>query len=140
MGLLNALIDALGIAAGRQAPGHPRHRLGPGARRASPSTDGPGPPEHAGLLAAIEGQAPQAAKAFVEDILSIAGIARVGGRSAGEIAERFLARAANRSGLPDEARAGPRALSRHRGRSGPGGRMRSASLAQDAGLDLDGAL
>jgi ATP phosphoribosyltransferase regulatory subunit len=37
-------------------------------------------------------------RAFVEDILSIAGISRVGGRSAADIAERFLARAANRSG------------------------------------------
>ena len=42
------------------------------------------------LLKALEGQDPNAAKAFVEDVLSIAGISRVGGRSAGEIAERFL--------------------------------------------------
>ena len=54
--------------------------------------------EHAGLLAAIEGQAPQAARAFVEDVLAIAGIARVGGRTPAEIAERFLARAGRRSG------------------------------------------
>ena len=101
--------------------------------------DGPGAQEHAGLLAAIEGQAPQAAKAFVEDILSIAGIARVGGRSAGEIAERFLARAANRTGLPDEAR---QVLERYLTITGDPDQAAHAvrSLAKDAGLDLNGAL
>ncbi len=96
---------------------------------------------HAGLLAAIEGQAPQAAKAFVEDILSIAGIARVGGRSAGEIAERFLARASNRTGLPDESRLvierylaisgdPDQAALRHRGsRAGGGPRPRARPCA-----------
>ena len=48
-------------------------------------------------------------RAFVEDVLSIAGISRVGGRSAGEIAERFLAKAAAQasggSGLNPENRA-----------------------------------
>ncbi len=33
-------------------------------------------------------------RAFVEDVLAIAGISAVGGRSAGEIAERFLGKAA----------------------------------------------
>nr|NKR04448.1 ATP phosphoribosyltransferase regulatory subunit [Escherichia coli] len=49
---------------------------------------------HAGLLAAIQGQDPRGVRAFVEDVLAIAGISAVGGRSAGEIAERFLAKAA----------------------------------------------
>ncbi|PSC04592.1 ATP phosphoribosyltransferase regulatory subunit [Alsobacter soli] len=49
--------------------------------------------EHAGLLRAVQGQDPKAARAFVEDVLNIAGISTVGGRSAAEIAERFLARA-----------------------------------------------
>jgi ATP phosphoribosyltransferase regulatory subunit len=103
MGLLNALIDALKI------PPAAKRRViraivsGQGLDSLN-DADSQGQSGHAGLLAAIEGQAPQAAKAFVEDILSIAGIARVGGRSAGEIAERFLARAANRTGLPDESR------------------------------------
>lgn len=52
---------------------------------------------HAGLLAAIEGQDPKAARRFVEDVLSIAGISRVGGRSAGDIASRFLDRASEKS-------------------------------------------
>jgi ATP phosphoribosyltransferase regulatory subunit len=60
---------------------------------------------HAGLLKAVEGQDPKATRAFVEDILQIAGISTVGGRSAGEIAERFLAQASNitEGALPDEA-------------------------------------
>ena len=63
--------------------------------------------EHAGLLKAMQGQDPRAARAFVEDILNIAGIATVGGRSAGEIAERFLAQAAADAdgGIPAETRA-----------------------------------
>jgi ATP phosphoribosyltransferase regulatory subunit len=138
MGLLHALIDALGIAPA------PKRRViraivsGQGlASLAEP--DAPGQQEHAGLLAAIEGQAPQAAKAFVEDILSIAGIARVGGRSAGEIAERFLARAANRTGLADEARG---VLERYLTISGDPDQAAGAVrvLVRDAGLNIDPAL
>src|SRR5215217_3939500 len=100
MGLLHALIDALGIAPAAKRRVIRAIVSGRGLASIS-EPDGADHQEHAGLLAAIEGQAPQAAKAFVEDILSIAGIARVGGRSAGEIAERFLARAAKRTGLSD---------------------------------------
>jgi ATP phosphoribosyltransferase regulatory subunit len=49
---------------------------------------------YAGVLAALAGQDPKAARAVVTDLLSIAGITTVGGRSAGEIAERFLEQAA----------------------------------------------
>ncbi len=59
-----------------------------------PAADGDA--AHAVLLKALEGQDPKAARAFVEDVLSIAGISTVGGRSAADIAERFLARAAER--------------------------------------------
>jgi ATP phosphoribosyltransferase regulatory subunit len=95
--------------------------------------------DYAGLLAAIEGQAPQAAKAFVEDILSIAGIARVGGRTAGEIAERFLARAANRSGLGEEAR---QVLERYLAITGDPdvAAMNLRGLAAEVGIDLAAAL
>jgi ATP phosphoribosyltransferase regulatory subunit len=51
-----------------------------------------------GVLAALERADHAGAKALVEDLLSIAGIASVGGRSAGEIADRFLDQAALRSG------------------------------------------
>jgi ATP phosphoribosyltransferase regulatory subunit len=138
MGLLNALIDALNVspAAKRRVIRAIVSGQGLGSLMES---DGQGTPEHAGLLAAIEGQAPQAAKAFVEDILSIAGIARVGGRSAGEIAERFLARAANRSGLSDEAR---QVLDRYLAIQGDPDSAGAAirALVNDSGLDLGFAL
>ncbi|MEJ1157718.1 ATP phosphoribosyltransferase regulatory subunit [Prosthecomicrobium sp. N25] len=49
---------------------------------------------HAGFLGAIAGTNPEAARAVVEDLLAIAGITAVGGRTAHEIAERFLQQAA----------------------------------------------
>jgi ATP phosphoribosyltransferase regulatory subunit len=60
---------------------------------------------HAGVLAALEGSDPKAARAFVTDILSIAGISAVGGRTAEEIAERFLEQSSRgaTSGLAPEA-------------------------------------
>lgn len=96
--LLNALLDGLGVPHGA------RRRLmravvqGKGTE-AVEALDPPaqeGEAAHAGLLKALEGQDPKAARAFVEDVLSIAGISSVGGRTAGDIAERFLARAAER--------------------------------------------
>lgn len=92
MGLTVALLDGLGVppAAKRRtlralAAGRPLDGL---ANAAAPEDP------HAGLLAAIQGQDPRGVRAFVEDVLAIAGISAVGGRSAGEIAERFLAKAA----------------------------------------------
>ncbi len=58
---------------------------------------------HAGLLAALQGQDPTAARHFVEDVLKIAGIATISGRSAQQIAARFLEQASNGpSGLSEE--------------------------------------
>ena len=51
-------------------------------------------PEYQGVLAALAGSDPKAAHALVTDLLSIAGISTVGGRSVGEIADRFLEQAA----------------------------------------------
>ena len=70
---------------------------------------GNGRPEHSGVLAALAQhlrEAPDAAHALVSDLFSIAGIATVGGRSVGEIAERFLEQAALGSSatLPQEMR------------------------------------
>lgn len=48
--------------------------------------------EHVGLFAALDAAGPEAARAVVEDLLSLAGIAAVGGRTPGEIAERFIER------------------------------------------------
>jgi ATP phosphoribosyltransferase regulatory subunit len=95
MGLTVALLDGLGVP-----PAAKRRTLR--AIAAGRSLDGvtngsernAGEDRHAGLLAAIQGQDPQGVRAFVEDVLAIAGISAVGGRSAGEIAERFLGKAA----------------------------------------------
>ena len=50
-------------------------------------------PEYQGVLAALAGSDPKGAHALVTDLLSIAGINAVGGRTVGEIAERFLEQA-----------------------------------------------
>jgi len=65
------------------------------------------PPEYQGVLAALAGSDPKAAHHLVTDLLSIAGIEAVGGRSVAEIAERFLEQAALGAGtrLPREIRA-----------------------------------
>jgi ATP phosphoribosyltransferase regulatory subunit len=63
--------------------------------------------EYEGVLSALAGSDPRAAHALVTDLLSIAGITAVGGRSVGEIADRFLDQAAlgTAATLPGEARA-----------------------------------
>ncbi|ADZ71889.1 ATP phosphoribosyltransferase regulatory subunit [Polymorphum gilvum] len=81
-----------------------------------------------GFLAALEGADPDAAQAVVEDLLSIAGISAVGGRTASEIAERFLEQAALASGS-----------GAHRDAADILRRYLSISGAPDAALaDLDG--
>jgi ATP phosphoribosyltransferase regulatory subunit len=64
-------------------------------------------PEYQGVLAALAGSDPKGAHALVTDLLSIAGITAVGGRSVGEIADRFLEQAAlgAQTSLPQETRA-----------------------------------
>ncbi len=91
---------------------------------------------HAGLVAALAGQDPMAARSFVEDVLSIAGISSVGGRTAGDIASRFLARASERElVVAPEARD---IIARALAISGDPDRAATAlrALADDAGLDL----
>jgi ATP phosphoribosyltransferase regulatory subunit len=65
------------------------------------------PPEYQGVLNALAGSDPKAAHALVTDLLSIAGITAVGGRSVGEVADRFLEQAAlgAKTSLPREVRA-----------------------------------
>ncbi|MGL4976128.1 MAG: ATP phosphoribosyltransferase regulatory subunit, partial [Bosea sp. (in: a-proteobacteria)] len=104
VGLLSRILDALSV------PAASRRRLmrAVAQGKGADSVLAMAPPElagandHAGLLAALEGQDPKAAKAFVEDVLSIAGISSVGGRSARDSAERFLARAAERENAPGD--------------------------------------
>lgn len=63
-------------------------------------------PEYQGVLAALAGSDPKGAHALVTDLLSIAGITAVGGRSVGEIADRFLEQSALGAGrkLPRDVR------------------------------------
>jgi ATP phosphoribosyltransferase regulatory subunit len=102
---------------------------------------GQGALAQSGVLAALESADHAGAKALVEDLLAIAGIATVGGRSAGEIADRFLEQAAQRS----QAHVSPEqqeAIRRFLAISGdPDTSSRALrALAKDARLDLGAAL
>lgn len=88
---------------------------------------------YSGVLDALKGADPQEAKAFVKDLLSMAGISATGGRTAEDIAGRFLQRARDDAqalgpeqadilrrflaiaGDPDHAAAGLRRLAREAG-------------------------
>jgi ATP phosphoribosyltransferase regulatory subunit len=108
VGLFAALVDALGLAPAwkrrlvkdfnrAESLEHDLNRL---TREALQTRD------YQGVLAALAGSDPHAAHALVTDLLSIAGIDTVGGRSVDEIADRFLEQAALGSGasLPQETR------------------------------------
>jgi ATP phosphoribosyltransferase regulatory subunit len=58
-----------------------------------PKSEARGLTRYSGVLDALKGADPQEAKAFVKDLLRLAGISAVGGRSAEDIASRFLDRA-----------------------------------------------
>ncbi|TBW37240.1 ATP phosphoribosyltransferase regulatory subunit [Siculibacillus lacustris] len=96
-GLFLALLDALGLAPPlrrrlRGQFGDPA-RLARTIRRLA-GEDAGDIVRHAGLLGALAGAEPEAARQVVEDLIGLAGIRAVGGRTAHEIAERFLERAA----------------------------------------------
>src|SRR5262245_17583420 len=94
-------------------------------------------PEYQGVLAALANSDPAAAHAFVTDLLSIAGITAVGGRSVGEIADRFLEQAAlGAAALPRETRA---LIERFLAVAGDphDAAAKLRALARDAGIALD---
>jgi ATP phosphoribosyltransferase regulatory subunit len=96
---------------------------------------------HAGFLGAIAGGNPAAAREVVEDLLAIAGIKAVGGRTAHEIAERFLEQAAlNAEGGLAPAKAA--LLRRFLDISGdPDTALETLEdFRRESGLDLDAAL
>ena len=110
MALFSALIAALDLAPAwkrrlikdfnhKRSLAHDLERLTISASHARP--------EYQGVLAALAGSDPKAAHALVTDLLSIAGISAVGGRSVGEIADRFLEQAAlgAQTSLPQATRA-----------------------------------
>src|SRR5436190_2575172 len=98
-------------------------------------------PEYQGVLAALAGSDPKGARALVTDLLSIAGITAVGGRSVGEIADRFLEQATlgAQTSLPRETRA---LIERFLGIAGDPDEAAAElrAVASDGKLKLDGAL
>jgi ATP phosphoribosyltransferase regulatory subunit len=107
VGLLDSMLMALGASASYSR--RLKRRLSAGtpalprpAGHASPA----GLDRYAGVLAALEGAGPEAAQAFVGDMLNMAGIQVAGGRSVSEIAARFLAKSGNAdSNLPADRQA-----------------------------------
>jgi ATP phosphoribosyltransferase regulatory subunit len=100
-----------------------------------------GAADHSGLLTLIEGADKQGARALVQDLLSIAGVAPAGGRSPSEIADRFLEQAALRSsaGFSAEKRATIAQFLAIEG--GPQNASKGLrTLAAEAKLDLSEAL
>jgi ATP phosphoribosyltransferase regulatory subunit len=142
--LFSALIAALALA-----PAWKRRLLKDFNRKATLAEDlqrlalAPvnGRPEHQGVLAALADANPKAAHALVTDLLSIAGISAVGGRSIGEIADRFVDQAelGASNALPGETRA---LIERFLAVAGTPDDAVAAlrALAEDAGISLDPAL
>jgi len=96
--------------------------------------------EYAGVLAALANSDPGAAHALVTDLLSIAGISTVGGRTVGEIADRFLEQATiGGNTLPQEVRT---LIEKFLAIAGDPDSALSdlRSLISDAGMKLDPAL
>jgi ATP phosphoribosyltransferase regulatory subunit len=110
VGLFSALVAALDLAPAwkrrlikdfnhKSSLAHDLDRLTVGASNARP--------EYQGVLTALAGADPKGAHALVTDLLSIAGITAVGGRSVSEIADHFLEQAAlgAQASLPRQTRA-----------------------------------
>jgi ATP phosphoribosyltransferase regulatory subunit len=97
VGLFVAMVRALDLA-----PAWKQRLIKDFSRKASLAQDldrlslatANGRPDYQGVLAALTGSDPKAAHALITDLLSIAGISAVGGRSIGEIADRFLEQSA----------------------------------------------
>lgn len=141
VGLVHALFEALDLSPQwrrRILRGYAQHQSPEAIFAAGGSA---GAHDHTGVLAALERTDRQGARALVEDLLAIAGISAVGGRSAGEIAERFLEQASlkSRPGFPLEQRQLIEDfLSVESDPDQAAAKMRQ--LARNAGIDLSAAL
>ena len=96
-GLFARVVATLGLPAvwqRRILRGHARGRSLAAILDAGPASAA----DHSGVLGVLEGADKAGARALVQDLLAIAGISTVGGRSAGEIAERFLEQSTLRAG------------------------------------------
>jgi ATP phosphoribosyltransferase regulatory subunit len=144
VGIFAALLDALELA-----PAWRRRLVKDFNRAGSLEHDldrlglcaAPRPGDYQGLLAALAGSDPKAAHALVTDLLSIAGMTTVSGRSVDEIADRFLEQAALGVGarLPRDAK---ELIERFLAIAGnPDAAVAEIrALAQSAGVALDAAL
>nr|WP_237476338.1 ATP phosphoribosyltransferase regulatory subunit [Lichenibacterium sp. 6Y81] len=139
-GLVAAVLDAVDLPPlwqRRVKRGLERGQGLDAALRGAPARRG----EHSGLLAALAGADNKDAHALVTDLLSIAGITAVGGRSVGEIADRFLSQVAQ-GAAPDVGDERRQLLDAFFAVAGDpdraSGQLRA--LADDAGLDLGAAL
>lgn len=146
LGLFSALLDAMAMDAATSrrlalalGEGRLPALLDP-ARILTRKAEPRGLARYSGVLDALKGADPAEAKAFVKDLLSMAGLTATGGRSAEDIAGRFLERAQEDAqalgieqadilrrfiaidGDPDDVA------------------MRLRNLAKDAGFSLDIAL
>ncbi len=139
-GLVGAFLDGLDL------PPVWRRRVETGHARGLPLAEIFAPPrrngsEKTGVLAALTKADPADARRLVEDLLAIAGITPVGGRSAAEIAERFLDQATLAEGAsvsPEKRRLAEAFFLIE----GPPDAASAAlrDLAKDARLDLSAAL
>ena len=95
---------------------------------------------YSGVLDALKGADPAEAKDFVKDLLSMAGITATGGRSAADIAGRFLERAQAETQTLDAAKA--EVLRQFLALTGGPDQVAASlkALAKGAGLDLAKAL
>lgn len=139
--LVGAFLDGLDLPPvwrRRVETGHARG-LSPAEIFAPPARNGGG--EQSGVLAALTRVDPAQARQLVEDLLSIAGITAVGGRSAGEIAERFLDQAtlSDGAGVSTEKRAIAEAFFEIEG-APDAASAALRRLASHARIDLDAAL
>lgn len=140
VGLFAALLDVLPLAPAlrrRLLKDFGQGRLDGNFSR--PAAEGPAT-THSGVLNALAGADPEAARALITDLLSIAGISTVGGRTVSEIAERFLEQASiEAGGLSEETAA---ILSRYLAITGEPDAASAAlrALARDAGIDLNAVL
>lgn len=104
LALFDALVDALDIPAGWRTR-LKRHFWRPAyfkelVERLATTDEGERGAERAGLLAALSALDEASAKSVIADVLDLAKIAPVGGRSIAEIAERFLEHAADANAAP----------------------------------------
>jgi len=138
--VFDGVISALGL------PEYWRRRVRRGVARGQPldkilDRGGLTPFSKAGVLLALERADHDGARALVQDLLAIAGISTVGGRSPSEIADRFLEQAASRgdAGLGTEQM---QALERFLAINGhpDEAALELRALAKDAGLDIGRAL